>query len=183
MARWIFSFRSTGTRELTDEERSFVRRQAHKLRVRRACLGVLSLLAFLGAFACLLIATGDLRGFLVGFFALVIGGIWILVHASRAEVQALLLRRALRLGVVEEFRRVPEDDTVGRLWREREWSADSDETTVPAHWREEERFEEQLAQVTGRNPDRFLAVGLDGVPLWVEGVPIRCVMQPYVLEI
>lgn len=86
---------------------------------------------------------------------------------------------------MEEFRRVPGDDSVGRLWRSKRTSAlisSEDETPIGEHWGEEEKFEEALARVLGRNADAFVSVGRDGVPLWADGILVERIIQPLVWE-
>ena len=117
---------------------------------------------------------------------------YLLSWASAAERLALLHRRALRLGTVEEFRRVRGDETARRTWEKvgfRETQGPDEEEdegfVMPAneYWRIDERFEESLRHSAGGVVQSFTAVGRDGAILWVEGRPVRRLLEPPVWEV
>lgn len=188
MARWIHEFRSTGERALTEGERLALGRRACRLSLVRFVYGLLTVVAFIGALACLMAATtGPIWVWPALIPFLVFAG-YALSWAKGAEKLTLLHRRALRLGTVEGFRRVPGDDTARRLWTqigvERE-EEDGEKVHVPTstYWSVDERFEESLAHSARGRVGSFEAVGRDGAVLWVEGRPVRRIIEPPVWEV
>ena len=189
MARWIHEFRSTGERALTDEERHGLRRRKIALRVRSLLFGALVVAALVGGLVCLAFAAGGPVGAWVGLIPLCVFAGYALSWANAAERLALLHRRALRVGTVEGFRRVPGDETARRLWAQVgvevvDPEEGEERATMPAneYWSVDERFEEALAKSAGGKVDHFDAVGRDGALLWVEGKPVRKLLEPPVWE-
>lgn len=189
MARWIHEFRSTGERALTDGERAAIRRRAFCLSMRRYALGAASVVGVFGALACLGAAMEGPHWLWTLAVPIATFAGYALSWANGAEKLALLHRRALRLGSVEGFRRVPGDETARRLWAQvgvEVTNPDEGEerATMPAHeyWSVDERFEEELARVAGGKVETFDAVGRDGAVLWVEGRPVGKVIEPPVWE-
>ena len=189
MARWIHEFRSTGERALTDAERLTLRRRVVRLGVRRWSLGFLSVVAFVGVFLCIAVAAGENPLGWVGALASLVAACYLLSWASNAEKLALLHRRALRLGTVEGFRRVRGDETVRRIWdgRSREDGTDDDDGHgfhfLGTYWSVDEKFEESLARAARKNVESFEAVARDGAVLWVEGRPVKKIIEPPVWEV
>ena len=190
MARWIHEFRSTGERALAEGERLALRRRAFRLRVKSLLLGALVVVALFGALMCLAFAAGGPVGAWVGLIPLCVLAGYALSWANAAEKLALLHRRSLRLGTVEGFRRVPGDETARRLWSQvgvevvDPEEGEEDRVRMPRneYWSVDERFEEALAACAGGKVDHFDAVGRDGAILWVEGKPVRKLLEPPVWE-
>ena len=136
-------------------------------------------------------AGGNPLGY-VAFLASLFGGFYANSKSSDASKLALLHRRALRLGAVEEFRRVRGDETARRMWasvglREAKDEAEQEDEPViqptNQYWRVDERFEESLRHTAGVPVETFAAVGRDGAILWVEGYPVRRLLEPPVWEV
>jgi membrane protein implicated in regulation of membrane protease activity len=185
VARWIFQFRSSGERPLTEDERTKLKQSANGMRLRRLGFALTSVASFFGAFVCLAIAAGNQPAVWAGVVIGIVFALWVLGFASAAEKRALLYRRALRLGTVERFERVTGDTTVRTRWNAAHECEDGYVELRPMgeYWQQEEGFEESLARSAGRNPDWFEAVSIDGVVLWVEGKLTKAFLEPFVWEV
>ncbi|RYG24505.1 hypothetical protein EON82_10530 [bacterium] len=190
MARWIHEFRSSGERALTEQEQMQIARRAKCLSAKYYGLCLQAVLLFISALPALAIATGGPTWVWVLSIPVVILGFYSISWANAAEKLALLHRRALRIGTVEEFRRVPGDETVKRLWQQVGYKNasedDEDEDVTPhldSYWSNQEEFEEALVRSAGGRVNAFEAVGRDGVILFVESHPVCKLLEPSVWEV
>lgn len=187
MARWIHEFRSSGERALTEGERIALNRRVFVHQTRRYAFGALAAVAFMGALVWMMFVSNGLLYLWPLVFPFVGLGFYAISWANAAEKLALLHRRALRLGTVEEFRRVRGDETSKNFWSR--ISGEKDEngevTVVPdgTYWTVDERFERELARSARGRADAFEAVGRDGAILWVEGQPVRKLLEPPVWDV
>jgi len=188
MARWIFQFRSTGKRPLSEAERVSLERDIRRIRTGRTVKKVASwgifAIGLWSFWAALQVAAG------YGMATLIIALIGFAVGSTDfdSERRALLYERLLRIGEVERFERVEGDGTVRELWSlpvrpsafERREAEDEDELKEEfwpqetpiwgVFWEAEERFEKSLEKLAGRRPDWFETASDDGAIVFVEGV-------------
>lgn len=194
MARWIFEFRSTGERPLSEAEQSLLLGALSRFRIRGAVFeavsGAFFVLALVSFWAALQFAGG------YGAITLVctILGFGARSPISDSRRRGMLYRRQLFLGTVERFERVPGDQTVRDLWHRPVHCADfleeqdreegefepQEKPIWGPFWASEQQFEEALSKTIGRRPDSFETVGQDGVVVFVEGVRVEMNLEPRV---
>ncbi len=154
--RWIFGFRYTETRRLSERELDQARGLASRFSSYRYLRGALAVFLGIDFFFGIALLAGEkhwwawfvLIGSFVGFF-------WALSWASAAESTSLLYRRLVRVGEIDEYVRTGRDDRVRRAYRRShqlmEDSEDEDYVLEP-FWKAEEKFEERLLKRVGSAP-------------------------------
>lgn len=149
--KWIYGFRRTGKRELSEEERETLKRLGTRKGISRYIRGALSVVVFFVGLSGIAFASGGARW---GWPLLIAGTIaffWSLNWANKAERYALLCRRAARVGVVDQFVREEVSEAVRNAYSKPQYE-DGETVLGQAFWEAEEQFEERLIKLTGKRP-------------------------------
>lgn len=181
MSRWMFSYRSTGFRSLTDRELQEIGSQYRRARWATTLVALGTVL--MGA-ACLIgigLATERPSVGVPIFIGVVIAFLWVFSRVSVFEGRHLLYRRAIRVREVEIFERSAVPDRVRiLLGKALEQPAEDDGDSVDQltgedsvsssrYWYREEQWFSHLIKQNGSLPSTFETVGRDGVVLLIDG--------------
>lgn len=156
---------------MTTDEIVQLQGMAKKLLRQRYIRGAVPVLLFLVAVTGIAIAADGRRwAWLIvvgGTIAFFFGLNW----ANQAETLGLLFRRSLRVGKVDHFERSIAPISVRRAYGALAEIEDEDGPAGPVgdYWLNEERFEERIAKVVKRQPERFETPIDDDVILMIDG--------------
>jgi hypothetical protein len=180
--RWIYGFRRTGSRELSDEERREFKRLAAICASKRLMLSIAAVALGVCGVIGIVIGAGAGWGWLVVGAGL-IGFIWTLHLAGKAERMRLLFRRASRKGLVDEYVR---DQRTAEVWASHR-KANADEEEPPSqpfvYWEADEKFEERLEKMVGQQPSVIETPTDDDVVITVERKVVTQVVDVSFLDV
>jgi hypothetical protein len=176
VARWIYGFRETAARELTEAERAALRRRFATARLVAGAFGLLVPVCFVAFVAAISFAVERPP---LGVAAVVVClylGFKAFDKAGKQDQLALIYRRAARLGVAQAWTRDTAPPPVREAYtlppRSPEEEDEEADVTLPeggvSFWEMEERFDRELERALGRPAQWFETIGEDTVVLAVE---------------
>ena len=173
MERWVYSFKADTSRDLNGSEIVDCRARAKSAKMKAILQAIGSVMIFLVAILGIMFAASGfywgwaiLVGFSIFFFK-------VLSMASNFDRSALFWRRCVRLGKITRFERSVTPPEVKTAFT---GSAFEEEGLSRTWWDQEEKFEERIAKLIGRQPDWIELLGEDDVLYSVEGTAVE---QPY----
>jgi len=147
--RWIFCFRQSGSRELEASEMAELRESAKHNWLKVAFHGAASVVsACVGLVGIAVVAGSESWGYFAIGFGLM-GFIFFLSVASRAEGLARIFRRVSRVGRVDVFHRTALHPEMPEAWQDREFPPLYCEGP---YWEAEEDFLDSVEGMAGQAP-------------------------------
>jgi hypothetical protein len=182
--QWIFSFRKTGCRDLTESEQNELRRLARRQSwIRFGWGSVCVLLAIIGFSGIAIAADRSSWGWAVLVVAF-IAFCWVMGYTNRAERLSLLFRRAARVGRVDRYEREKRDAEVWAKYRRDSQLEDDEHSPQPSiYWEADEKFEEQIKRGLNEQPNSIETPADDDVVIAVEGRFVSTVIDVPVLHV
>lgn len=178
---WIYSFRKSGKRELTDDEKAALGRLARRKSGVRFAWGAVAVLLALIAILGIILAA-DARPWGWGLFlASTIAFFYAIHFANNAEKLNLLYRRSARVGVVDEYVRTERTEHVRAQYIREVMEEESSQPSC--YWQADERFEDRLLKTCGKRADWLETPADDDVVITVGGQTCREIIDVPILRV
>ena len=181
MERWVYSFKSTGTRTLTEAEIGAIKLKASLSRRKSVSWAVLSV--FLGLMIFLSIAEATSTAW-IGWPLLVFFGVTFCMafdHVGKNDLLRKLLVRAAREVVVETFVKEVAPDSVRAKYSAFRASDDAGDYSGPPFWVAEEDLFKLLTLTSGGPSTTFESLAHDDVLLLVDGKIVNTIQNLHVV--